>query len=273
MTLHSARRALIAGATAASVVVAGLTAPSSALAKDLNGATAEVTETIDTDIIEDTEDVDSVDIGPELVSALGQPVPAFAGFIPPAVLGGVTKLLAKVDPGTVGQVQFVLENGTPLGAGDIDADGNASYDWTAVKTGTYRIKARVLGPADATGIRPEGPFTELFDVHVLRPGSSINVEVEGGVDNTAGIGGALGIAASLVLLLGSQTYIPFLNSVITTSQKQLGIFNEDLANQVQRGLPMVGGVLGLIALAASIGTLAKAGVDGSLKVTSSKVEK
>lgn len=245
MALRLSRRGLIAGATAVAVAVSGAAAPSTV----------------------------TMLAGPVAVAETALPVPGFAGYIPPALLGQPITLVATVEAGTEGQIEFVQDNGTVLGVGEIKPAtasdgtpiGRAEVTWTAPKAGTYKIKARVLGSAGT-----QGEFSELFDVAVGTPGSSVDVEVDGELNRDQIIAATLGIGASLVALLGGHSTIPAIEAATTHAQKQLGIYNEDLAKKVKQALPMVGGLLGGIGLITSLAFLIKALVDGKITVTSSR---
>lgn len=65
------------------------------------------------------------------------------------------------------------------------------------------------------------------------------------------VGGSL---ASVALMIASFLPIPGLKEMTTNVQKQLGIFNPQLAGAADRALPFVGTILGIVGLGLSIGT-------------------
>lgn len=192
--------------------------------------------------------------------------PAYAGYNPPAVVNQPTELTAQVTAGTLGEVRFALEDGTILGSAPINPDGTASVNHTFAKAGQYRVKAAVV----ASGV--EGAYSELYTVTVLRPGSSARIDVNGELDTDSLAAAALGVAASLVVLIGGYSNIPAINATITQVQKQLGIWNERLAIQVQQAMPVVGTVVGGAGLIASIVELTKILQEGKVTVVSSQVD-
>lgn len=194
------------------------------------------------------------------------PPPAYAGYNPPAIVDQPTTLAAKVAAGTVGDIRFAAEDGTVLGSAPISPDGTAELPHTFTKTGPHKLKAAVVTNGAV------GDYSELYTVTVVRPGSSARIDVNGELDTTTLTAATVGLLASLVALIGSHSNIPAINATITHVQKSLGIWNEPLAGQVQRALPVVGTVVGGAGLIASIVELAKVLKAGEVEVTSSRVE-
>lgn len=192
--------------------------------------------------------------------------PAFAGYNPPAVVNQPTTLVAKVTAGTEGEVRFTLDDGTPLTTAPISPDGTASAQYTFNKAGQRKIKAAVM----TDGV--VGEYTEPYTVTVVRPGSSARIDVNGELNTDAVLAASLGLAASLVVLIGGFSRIPAVNATITQVQKQLGIYNEGIALQVERGLPVAGTLVGGAGLIASIVPLVQALKQAEVTVTSSRVD-
>ncbi|WP_143341268.1 hypothetical protein [Corynebacterium urinipleomorphum] len=190
--------------------------------------------------------------------------PAFAGYVPPAVVNVPTTLQATTTAGTQGEIRFMLEDGTVLGSAPVNPEGTAELKHTFTRTGQHKVKAAVV----TNGII--GDYTELFTVTVVRPGSSTRIDVASELDTASLAAAALGVAASLVVLIGSHSNIPAINATITQVQKQLGIWNQDLAAQVQQAMPAVGTLVGGAGLIASIVQLTEVLKAGNLTVTSSK---
>lgn len=245
MAFTLSRRGIAAAATAVALAAAGMTVPTTTHLLSGSAAVAGAETTV-------------------------LPVPGFAGYEPPAVVGGKVKLVATVEKGIEGKVEFSLENGTVLGSGDIDnsgAVGRAEYFWAVPTAGTHKVKARILANDGTTS-----DYTELFNVTALNSGSSVHVDVENEINTDLVIASILGIGASLVALLGSRSTIAALEATTTHVQQQLGIYNEDLAKRVKQALPMVGSVVGGAGLITALGLLIKALVDSKISVTSSTVE-
>lgn len=68
----------------------------------------------------------------------------------------------------------------------------------------------------------------------------------------------VGLILGAIIGIGSQFEIPGLKQAITNLQKQMGLFNPQLAGAVERGLPAVGGLAGLAAAGGSIYGIVKA---------------
>lgn len=132
-----------------------------------------------------------------------------------------------------------------------DRNGNARMNYAFDEGGNYTV--RVL---DAAG-NPIANSTVKAEPKATVPTPDGTSKLDPNCRNAI-IGGVVGSVLSMVLAAASQVHIPGIQQAITNIQKQLGIFNPQLAGAVERALPVAGGAAGFIGLATSIGLTVKA---------------
>ncbi|GAB3078667.1 Rib/alpha-like domain-containing protein [Corynebacterium aquatimens] len=111
---------------------------------------------------------------------------------------------------------------------------------------TYYAGAR----GEVTVIAPEGkdvkvaygPAGEAVAITVTKAGIPVN-------PNPVAL---LTLIAGIALAIGSQMPIPGVNDAISAVQKQMGIFNPQIAGMVESAIPFVGAIAGLISAALSL---------------------
>ncbi|MGI0542572.1 hypothetical protein KIP68_09810 [Corynebacterium aquatimens] len=164
----------------------------------------------------------------------------------------------------------VAAGATPKAAdfvNNIPAGGSAEWkDGTPTTSGNYIVVVKDKNGA----VISEVPVTVTFET-TQKPagdkGSSVTAEGRGVI-----IGSTIGALLSLAVLIGSQTNIQGINAAIDNVQRQLGIYNPQLASEVKNGLPIFGAIAGIAGLIGAIVPVALGVKDGKITFTVKKTQ-
>ncbi|WP_087117399.1 Rib/alpha-like domain-containing protein [Corynebacterium urinipleomorphum] len=183
--------------------------------------------------------------------------------------GVVTVTIPGKDPQDI-EVKYTVK---APGAGTNDSEqpqqqGERTVVVKGAKTGdTVRVDGNsdvITADADGRFAIPESwiPAGGKFDVVVTgADGNEVvyTVDVEKGTatkkpDGKKIAGAVLGSLASVAVMIAGFLPIPGLKEMITNLQRQIGVFDPQLAGMADKALPIVSTIVGIVGLGVSIGT-------------------
>lgn len=164
-----------------------------------------------------------------------------------------TTLTAHVKAGTEGKVRFIIKDelGNEVLTED-KRDVEIVNDKAEVKVafgraGTYSVETQIV-PADGTA-----PYANTDSARFEVKVGGTKGPLADDCKKQIGIGVGLGLTGLIIAGL-SQMRIPNLQQMVVNLQQQLGIFNPQLAGAAERGIPVAGGLIGLVLTGLSIGS-------------------
>lgn len=177
------------------------------------------------------------------------------------VAGRESKIEIAVPEGTTGAVEIEWPDGTKTT--HAIENGKATANHTFSKPEDVELKATVIAPGNIRGLTRSEPVTvswpsDLSSIAELKPDCRDAL-------TTDGVLGAL----ALILALGSRVRIPAIEESIAQVQRQLGIFNPQLADAAREWGPRAAAAAGVVGVLALLGnTYGKCNVGTSSSTSS-----